>query len=543
MRGEAVERDVAHEAQPLQREREPRPGACDEREAAAQTGTRAGAPADSAPFRRVGHRERGDGCRAPVGQGRAVAALRAGVAQRGGSARECEREGAHSARPRGPPCTGRARAPARLQESARERSGAAGGIVQRGQGARPADPHEGPRRQQRGDLAQRSGRSGDVVLAREHERGRAAERGAGRQHRIRHRRLRPAPARGQSQRAAPGGSAEGAAVHLRAGRGRCVVVAGRGLRLRGLTRGSRRGRGHEPGERHRVAVHRRAGGSRELGQDTRVPVDGHAREDVVVDAAVDVQRTGAQASRESRDNGLVAAERSRERARLCAAVAAEERRAGAAVEHEGAQAIGVPGRVGERDARAVARAVELDVADAERYAHRLEIARRRARAVGVAPVAHAPRAAGAACVDEHDVAAVAQRLEQREHGRAIGRRGDAVAAGADEDRVARLSRPGGARRARTRRSSVPAAGSAATSGTVTAPQRALPPAHGRRSAAAAAAGSAQAAVSATIAIRAHGAATSASLNRRSSDPSAARTRCAARPPRAPCGAPCAGARS
>ena len=150
-------------------------------------------------------------------------------------------------------------------------------------------------------------------------------------------------------------------------------MAGGGLRLRGLARCRRRGRGHQPGERHRVAVQRGSRCTRKLGQCARVAMHGHARKDVVVDTAVEVQRTGAQPRSQTCDDGLVGAERSPERMGLCAAVAAEDHRARAAVEHERAQAVGVPGCVRQRDARAVTGPVELDVADPQRGAHGIEV--------------------------------------------------------------------------------------------------------------------------------------------------------------------------
>ena len=147
---------------------------------------------------------------------------------------------------------------------------------------------------------------------------------------------------------------------------------------------------------------------------------------------------GAQALREPLHDGLTEAERPRQRMRLGAAVAGEQRRGRAAVEHERAQPVAVARGVGERDARAVACRVQLDVPDAELVAHGIQIGRRSARAVGVAAVADAAREPAAARVDEHDVAAVAQRIEQRQQRGPIGRGGNAVAAGADEHGVARL---------------------------------------------------------------------------------------------------------
>ena len=79
-----------------------------------------------------------------------------------------------------------------------------------------------------------------------------------------------------------------------------------------------------------------------------------------------VQRTRAQPRGQPGDGGLALAERARQRVRLAAAVAAEERGARTAVEHERAHAVAEARGVGERDARAVARSVQLDVADAER---------------------------------------------------------------------------------------------------------------------------------------------------------------------------------
>ena len=62
----------------------------------------------------------------------------------------------------------------------------------------------------------------------------------------------------------------------------------------------------------------------------------------------------------------------------------------------------------------------------------------RARPVGLGVVADPPGAPRASCIDEHDVASIAQGPEQRQHRVPPGRGGHAVAAGADENRVARL---------------------------------------------------------------------------------------------------------
>ena len=158
-------------------------------------------------------------------------------------------------------------------------------------------------------------------------------------------------------------------------------------------------------------------GAGEVAERSRAPVRRDARQDVVVDAPVGMQRTGAQPRRQPRNGGLALAEGARQRVRLATAVAAEERGARPAVERDCPHAIAEARGVGERDAGAVTRSVQLDVADAERRAHGIEILGRRARAVGVAPVADPPRAARAARVDQHDVALVAQRIEQRQHGR------------------------------------------------------------------------------------------------------------------------------
>ena len=238
------------------------------------------------------------------------------------------------------------------------------------------------------------------------------------------------------------------------------------------------------------------------------PANHQSGEHVVVDPAVCVQRAHAQARCEARDDRLIRPERLGQCARFGTAVACEQCGGRPSVQHQCTQPVGVAGRVGEPDAAAVAGGVELDMADSEFGANGIQIGRRGAAAVRVAPIADTAGAPAAACVDQHDVAAIAQRIEQRQHRRAVGRGGHAVVAGADEYGVARLPCPAvgvelesdlngsGRGIGRDERHRDRAAARAAG--------------HGRRSAAAAAAGSTQAAVSATIAIRAHGAATSAS---------------------------------
>ena len=223
-----------------------------------------------------------------------------------------------------------------------------------------------------------------------------------------------------------------------AGRRRRVVVAERGLRGCGVARGGRCGR-DEPRERHGVAVQRRGCGARQLRQRLGVAARRHAGERVVVDPPVGVQRLRPQAGREACDDRLSRAERLRERAGLCFAVTVEERRARPAVEHERAQAVRVARGVGERDPRAVAGPVELDVADAERGAHGVEVAGGGAGSVGVAAIADGARAPAAARVDEHDVVAGAQRVEQSEDRRPVRGRRSAVAPRGDDDRVTRLA--------------------------------------------------------------------------------------------------------
>ena len=217
-------------------------------------------------------------------------------------------------------------------------------------------------------------------------------------------------------------------------------MAGGRPSLSGLAPG--RGRlSREPRERDGIAVQRRRRGGRKLGDHPRVAASGQPGEDVVVDPAVRVERVDAQPCGQALHDSPIRAEHLGERVRLGAAVAREQCRARPAVEHQGAQPVGVAGSVREGDATAVARGIELDVADSELGPDCVEVGRGGAGAVGVAPVADATREPAAAGVHEHDVTAVAQRVEQCQQRRAVARRGHAVAACADQYGVAGLGAP------------------------------------------------------------------------------------------------------
>ena len=166
----------------------------------------------------------------------------------------------------------------------------------------------------------------------------------------------------------------------------------RGRRKRGPERPHARpaGRGgDEPCKRHGVAVQGRHGGGRQLRQRRARRRGRPGGRDVVVDPPVRVQRTDAQARGEALHEALIRPERLGQRACLGAAVACEQRGGRPSVQHHRAQPVGVAGGVGERDAAAVAGGVELDVVGSELGPDGIEIGRRGAGAVRVAPIADA----------------------------------------------------------------------------------------------------------------------------------------------------------
>ena len=151
-----------------------------------------------------------------------------------------------------------------------------------------------------------------------------------------------------------------------------------------------------------------------------------------------VQRVDAQPCCQALHDPLIRAEGLGERLCLGPAVAGQQCRARPAVEHQRAQPVGVARGIRERDAAAVAGSVELDVADSELRPDGIEIGRSRPGAVRVAAVSDATRAPAPARIDEHDVAAIPQGIEQREQRGTVGGRRHAVVARADEHGVARL---------------------------------------------------------------------------------------------------------